>query len=192
MTIASHIPIRRPSVTSFHLKSSTRIALWFLLLTPGVLFHPATAAPRAVHTGSTLQTEYRNWMRWVPDSTPLSILSLPGTHDTMSRYGGPLAQTQSLPLAAQLRAGIRSIDIRARHIEDRFAIHHGIVFQQAMFGDVLNVCNDFLTENPTETILLWLSADGVPESVDNTRLYYETFQWYRDQSGLGGRIARNV
>jgi len=153
---------------------------------------PAVADSRAVHTGETAQSSYADWMRWVPDSTPLSVLSIPGTHDTMSRHGGPLVKTQSMPLKEQLKAGIRALDIRARHIEDRFAIHHGEVFQNAMFGDVLNICNDFLAENPTETILLWLSNAGVPDPVDNTRLYYETFQWYRDQSGLGGRIATTV
>ncbi len=172
--------------TRFHRASW---ALWIVvLILHGLFAHPVVAKPRAVHTGDTLQTPYPNWMRWVPDSTPLSVLSIPGTHDTMSHYGGPIAKTQSLPLAEQLRAGIRSIDIRTRHIEDRFAIHHGIVFQQAMFGDVLNICNDFLTANPTETILLWLAEDG-PDAVDCTRDYHETFEWYRDQSGLGGRIA---
>jgi 1-phosphatidylinositol phosphodiesterase len=131
-------------------------------------------------------------MRWVPDSTPLSLLSIPGTHDTMAHYGGPLAQTQSLPLRQQLRAGIRALDIRARHVQDRFSIYHGIIYQNAGFSAVLQACNEFLEQNPTETILLWLSADGVPEALDNTRSYYETFQWYRDQSGLGGRIATNV
>ncbi len=153
---------------------------------------PAVADSRAVHTGETAQSDYSDWMRWVPDSTPLTLLSVPGTHDTMSRYGGSLAKTQSMPLKEQLKAGIRALDIRARHIEDRFAIHHGTVFQEAMFGDVLNICNDFLSENPTESILLWLSDDGVPDPFGNTRRYYETFQWYRDESGLGGRIARTV
>lgn len=127
-------------------------------------------------------------MRWLPDSTPISVLSVPGTHDTMSFYGGPIAETQTLPLPEQLKAGIRTIDIRARHIDDRLAIHHGSVFQNAMFGDVLIACNAFLQQNPTETILLWLSDAGVPAAENVTRGYWDTFRWYRDESGLGGKI----
>lgn len=151
---------------------------------------PASAEPRAVHTGEDLQASFPNWMRWVPDSVPLSSLSIPGTHDSMAHYGGPLAQTQTMRLAQQLRAGIRTIDIRARHEQDTFVLYHGIVYQKAGFSDVLKACNAFLDQNPSETILLWLSADGVPTPVDLncTRQYYETFERYRDESGLGGRI----
>src|SRR5436190_2974939 len=170
----------------------TRMALCFVAIVNLLLVRPVSADSRAVHTGNTAQTDYSAWMRWVPDSTPLSLLSVPATHDTMAHYGGPLAQTQSLPLREQLKAGIRALDIRARHVQDRFSIYHGIIYQNAGFSDVLQDCNEFHEQNPSETILLWLSADGVPAAVDSTRTYYETFQWYRDQSGLGGRIASNV
>lgn len=151
---------------------------------------PARAESRAVHTGEAIQASFPAWMRWIPDSVPLSSLSIPGTHDTMSHYGGPLARTQTLRLAQQLRAGIRTIDIRARHEQDRFLLYHGAAYQKANFSDVLRACNAFLDENPSEMILLWLSADGVPSPVDldSTRTYYETFEWYRDVSGLGSRI----
>src|SRR6266540_4907287 len=107
------------------------LALCFFAIVNLLLVRPAGADSRAVHTGNTAQTDYSDWMRWVPDSTPLSILSIPGTHDTMAHYGGPLVQTQSLPLREQLRAGIRSLDIRARHVEDTFLIYHGFIYQNA-------------------------------------------------------------
>jgi 1-phosphatidylinositol phosphodiesterase len=129
-------------------------------------------------------------MRWVPDSVPLTLLSFPGTHDTMAFYGGPIAKTQSMPLYDQLRAGIRTLDIRARHDKDRFEIYHGIAYQNASFGDVLASCNAFLAQNPTETILLELSDAGVPAEKDCTRSYRETFEWYRDISLFGGRIFK--
>lgn len=150
----------------------------------------ALAEPLAVHTGDTPQTFYTNWMRWVPDSVPLTLLSVPGAHDTMAFYGGPIAKTQSMPLYDQLRAGIRTLDIRARHDKDRFEIYHGIVYQNASFGDVLASCNAFLAQNPSETILLELSDAGVPAEKDCTRSYRETFEWYRDISLFGGRIFK--
>ena len=84
-----------------------------------------------------------NWMSSLPDSRPLSQLSIPGTHDTMARYGGDIAQTQSMTLSMQLQAGVRALDIRCRHINNAFAIHHGLIYQNANFDDVLSVVRDF-------------------------------------------------
>lgn len=153
---------------------------------------PLFAEPLAVYTGNTAPTAYTNWMRWIPDETPLTVLSVPGTHDTMARFGGGIAETQSMTLYEQLRAGIRTIDIRARHIEDRFEIYHGPIHQNASFSDVLIACNTFLAQNPTETILLWLSDASTPGEKDCTRTYRETFLWYRDQSPYGQRIYKGA
>lgn len=166
-------------------RGSICLLLWGLALI-------GNADDRTWYTGSTAQTAYLNWMRWIPDSVPLSELSLPGTHDTMSRYGGGIAQTQTLPLGEQLKAGIRVLDIRARHDSDRFQIYHGPVHQKASFEEVLLTCNLFLTVNPSETILMYVGNDGVPDPINNTRSYTDTFKWYRDQSGLGFLIATNV
>lgn len=166
------------------------VLLLVAITIPGLVTE-ALAEPLAVHTGETPQTFYTNWMRWVPDSVPLTLLSVPGTHDTMALYGGPIAETQSMPLYDQLRAGIRTLDIRGRHVEDRFEIYHGIVYQNVSFGDVLASCNAFLGQNPTETIILWLSDAGVPAEKDCTRSYRETFEWYRDVSIVGGRIFKS-
>src|SRR5215510_7181398 len=162
--------------------------LWLIL----AAICPAARADdtRSYNRSSTIETSHPDWMRWVPDSKLLSELSLPGTHDTMARYGGDLVEAQSLPLRSQLDAGIRVIDIRCRHIEDVFAIHHGIVFQNAYFGnDVLQVCYEFLQDHPTETIIMRLGNAGVPDEKDCTRTYEETFLWYRDSITYGSCIA---
>lgn len=164
-----------------------------LLLTLSVLapFTARADATRSYNRNSTIEASHPDWMRWVPDSKRLSELSLPGTHDTMSRYGGDLVETQSLPLRSQLDAGIRVLDIRCRHIEDVFAIHHGVVFQNAYFGaDVLGVCYDFLQDHPTETIIMIMGGAGVPEAANCTRTYEETFVWYRDSTTYGSCLFR--
>src|SRR6266487_4141969 len=125
--------------------------LHLLVLTLSLLVPFAARADdtRSYNSADTVETSHPDWMRWVPDNKRLSELSLPGTHDTMALYGGGIAETQSLPLRAQLDAGIRVLDIRCRHIEDVFAIHHGVVFEHAYFGaDVLKVCYEFLQDNP--------------------------------------------
>ena len=83
--------------------------------------------------------KHANWMARLPDSHLLSQLSLPGTHDTCALYNGfsfGFAKCQAWALADQLNAGIRFIDIRCRHLGDRFAIYHGVIDQRISFDDV--------------------------------------------------------
>ena len=107
-----------------------------------------------------------DWMSRLHDDLRMSQLSLPGTHDSMSLFGGVIVQCQSASLENQLRAGIRAVDIRCRHRGDRFAIHHGMVFQNAYFDDVLTTVRHFLEENPSETIYMRIQQEY--SSVDTT------------------------
>lgn len=120
-----------------------------------------------------------NWMASIPDGSKLSTLSLPGTHDTMSFYGGDLVQTQSMSLYTQLESGIRVLDIRCRHINNDFLIHHGIVYQQANFDDVLRTVTTFLQNHPTETVLMRISGASTEEN--SNRTFEETFLAYRSK-----------
>ncbi|WP_433383155.1 phosphatidylinositol-specific phospholipase C [Actinoplanes sp. CA-142083] len=111
-----------------------------------------------------------DWMRALPDGTSLAKLSIPGTHETMAIHGGGWTQTQEdfgdsgATLAAQLDAGIRMIDIRARvNTGNTFTIHHGATYQNANFDDVLNRLGDFLGAHPGETIVLRLKQECTGE-----------------------------
>ncbi|MEU7904552.1 phosphatidylinositol-specific phospholipase C [Actinoplanes sp. NPDC049118] len=111
-----------------------------------------------------------DWMRSLPDSTRLSVLSIPGTHNSMSIHGGALTQTQEnfgdsgATLARQLEAGIRMIDIRARvNGGNTFTIHHGTFYQNANFTDVLNVLRTFLAAHPGETVVMRLKQECTGE-----------------------------
>jgi hypothetical protein len=126
-----------------------------LLLVP----QPAYAADTSYRTLSSASNP--DWMARLPAATSLAALSIPGTHETISIHGGDYTQTQENygdsggTLTAQLNAGIRAIDVRAR-INDgnTFTIHHGAVYQVANFDDVLNKLSAFLTAHPGETVLL--------------------------------------
>ncbi|HWR47487.1 MAG TPA: hypothetical protein VN327_07745, partial [Pseudonocardiaceae bacterium] len=67
-------------------------------------------------------------MRDIPGDTPVTELSIPGTHNS-GCIGGPfgLAQTQDLDLSDQLNAGIRFLDIRLAHYQDNLFVHHDVV-----------------------------------------------------------------
>jgi 1-phosphatidylinositol phosphodiesterase len=107
-----------------------------------------------------------DWMGRLAAARSLSTLSIPGSHETMAIHGGSLTQTQEDfgdsggTLAAQLTAGIRMIDIRARvNAGNSFTIHHGATYQNANFDDVLSKLSDFLGAHRGETVIMRLKQE---------------------------------
>lgn len=88
------------------------------------------------------------------DDQLLSEVTMPGTHNSMALYGGIYAECQSWSLASQLRAGVRFLDIRLRHVDGNLTLHHGVSYQRAHFGQVLEGVADFLQEHPSEAVLM--------------------------------------
>lgn len=115
----------------------------------------------------------KQWMKYVPDSTHLSHLSIPGSHDTMAYkistdalglipgYGifADVVKTQSMNLETQLNAGIRALDIRIGHNRDDFRIHHGDIDLNSNFYGTLTTINAFLDKYPSETVIMRLKRD---------------------------------
>lgn len=98
-------------------------------------------------------------MASIPDDQPLSEVTMPGTHNTMAIYGGVYAECQTWSLASQLRAGIRFLDIRLRHVKGNLTLHHGVSYQRGHFGHVLEGVVDFLREYPSETVLMRIKEE---------------------------------
>ncbi|MDI3388941.1 phosphatidylinositol-specific phospholipase C [Streptomyces sp. B-S-A8] len=114
----------------------------------GLLGYAGTAPAYARSPGT------QDWLAGLGDGTALRALTLPGTHDSGARFGGPWTECQNTTIAEQLNAGIRFLDVRCRAIDGSFAIHHGAFYQELMFGDVLIACRDFLAAHPSETVLM--------------------------------------
>ncbi|MDQ8704833.1 phosphatidylinositol-specific phospholipase C [Streptomyces sp. LHD-70] len=112
------------------------------------------AGTAAAHAGSATALVAQGWMAGLADGAALSSLTIPGTHDSGARFGGPWTECQNTTIAEQLNSGIRFLDVRCRAIEGSFAIHHGAFYQELMFGDVLIACRDFLAAHPSETVLM--------------------------------------
>ena len=116
------------------------------------------------------KTSNPDWMAAIKDETRISMLSIPGTHETMALYGvvplppgfppvfppldfaNDMVICQSMSLDSQLISGVRVLDIRCRHMNDVFLIYHGKFFQLAGFDDVLNTVATFLEAHPCETV----------------------------------------
>lgn len=156
------------------LKSSLKVSLISLILIfSSIEVSHAHRHHSYAHDGGR-QANNPGWMTSLKNDVLLSQLSIPGTHDTMSFYGGPYVQTQSMALTFQLESGIRVLDIRCRHVRDRFAIVHGSVHQNAWFNQVLDMVVDFLEKNRGETVLMRVKKEG--EDQANTRSFETTFR----------------
>ncbi|KAG8983466.1 hypothetical protein FRB90_006011 [Tulasnella sp. 427] len=79
-----------------------------------------------------------SYLKDIPDSTHLSNILLPGTHDSMAVYGFPFAQCQRQPLLTQLQSGVRVIDVRLAIVNGTtLTSYHGIISQKTLFSDIL-------------------------------------------------------
>jgi 1-phosphatidylinositol phosphodiesterase len=135
------------------------------------------SAPLTV-SAADLDTGLADWMSLVDDTTPITDMTIPGTHDSGAMYEpfSGTAKTQDLGITEQLNIGVRYLDIRLRHYQDSLVVHHGSIYQHLNFDDVLIEATAFLAEHPTETIFMQVSEEY--EAYNNTRTFEETFVTY--------------
>ena len=170
-------------VTSFSLSLntlfSTALFLWAILflsraghgdeVSQGVSFQPSPVV-ETIELG-------QDWMKRVPGKTLLTELSIPGTHDSCALLNGfsfGFAKCQEWSLDFQMKAGVRYLDIRCRHLRDQFSIYHGVIDQKISFSRVVLTCLQFLDEHPGECLIMSIKEESSAEG--NTRSFVETFQ----------------
>jgi 1-phosphatidylinositol phosphodiesterase len=134
-----------------------------------------------------------NWMSSVDGSKRVSELSIPGTHDSASRYIDPTEHhldlsprltTQTAGIREQLDSGIRFLDIRVGYTDNAFKLYHEDVYLNLAFGPVRDVCKDFLDAHPGETIILSLKKESQAptDGNDNNVTFQDRFSAYVDQN----------
>ena len=74
----------------------------------------------------------------------------------------------------QLRAGLRFLDIRCRHVRNELPIYHMEAYQMASLHDVLWDCRDFLEQHQSEFLLMRLQEEYIPEG--NTQTFSTTLE----------------
>ncbi|MDN3578353.1 hypothetical protein QWZ03_16410 [Chitinimonas viridis] len=132
-----------------------------------------------------------DWMSRLPDATPISQLSVLGTHDTptwdvIDFNWIHIAKTQSMDIQRQLQAGVRAFDIRCQHKNNRCALRHGRYDLNKDLSEILDATTDFLSRNRGETIFMVMNnpngngSDGsptgnTPADRDFTEAFYETY-----------------
>ena len=112
------------------------------------------------------------WMKYVDGNKYLDELSIPGTHDSSTcsvdndtEPQTSLAKCQQDYIPTQLLEGIRYFDIRLGKNNDKGdpGIDHGICYLLKKDGgfihlsDVIGYFNTFLSENPTEALIMLVS-----------------------------------
>lgn len=126
-----------------------------------------------------------SWMGLVADAKKLSELSIPGTHDSASRYiDSTRLTTQTAGIRDQLDAGIRFLDIRVGYTNDRFLLYHEKTYLNLRFGPLRDICSAFLKAHPRETIIMSLKKeDDAPSSGNKKNVSFQArFQQYVDES----------
>ncbi|KAJ7673744.1 1-phosphatidylinositol phosphodiesterase [Mycena polygramma] len=175
-----------------------------LLLVPAICAEPLPERDQLVRRADpsyrTLSTASNpDWMLKVSDGTSLASISIPGTHESMALFGGDLTQCQENfgasadTLTAQLNAGIRFFDIRLRiETDNKFTVHHGAIYQNANFDDVLNKIDAFLGAHSAETVLMRVKQECTGEigsctDVSGQASFVDIFDMYARNSPAAQR-----
>ncbi|PWN38596.1 PLC-like phosphodiesterase, partial [Meira miltonrushii] len=127
-----------------------------------------------------------SFLSTLPDSSLLSQLCLPGTHESLARYGWPISTCQSMQstVQQQLQDGIRYLDIRlvpkGEPGQVRLLAYHGITDERIEMGAVLSQCWQFLQSQSgkRETIIMSIKQ----ESGDQDTFIRTLFDTYVDQT----------
>lgn len=135
-----------------------------------------TVAPTP-HLAIFSSASLSSWMAHLRNNLPLSMLSIPGTHNSPTAHTAlPSVRCQAVGVRAQLDAGVRFLDVRVSvsRRSDTLALVHSI-FPVALAGShshhtlahlLTHDIYAFLDANPTETVLLSLKREGTGKGDD--------------------------
>lgn len=117
------------------------------------------------------------WMKELRDETPLSALSMPGTHNSPTCHRAlPSIRCQAVSPREQLDNGVRFFDLRvqpenpADASSDKLILVHSVfpisLTGTKYFRDLYNDILDFLSKNPSETLIISLKREGTGNATD--------------------------
>jgi 1-phosphatidylinositol phosphodiesterase len=161
---------------------------------------PAAMLGRPVVAGADEPAiDLPRWMARLSDDTPLSAITIPGTHDSGARFGGgaPVVdfvtalwvQAQNWTVTQQLNGGVRFLDVRCHAEPDgTLRIHHLFVDEQLSLTDVLRECIVFLAANPSEALLMRVQQEA---STTPEPQFVAAFDRHVREADAGDRLYRD-
>jgi 1-phosphatidylinositol phosphodiesterase len=118
-----------------------------------------------------------NWMSAIDDRTNITNMAIPGTHDSGAfEYclAAPATQAHedTRNIRNQLDIGVRSLDIRCGQNtgwlrDNDYYIYHGPFGFNTTIKSVITTVADFLTDNPTEFVILVLKQENGSVDISN-------------------------
>lgn len=151
-----------------------QILIWLIaiLLLIAAAFY---VIPLTEHADDAKTDGSESWMAGLSDDLYLSEITIPGTHDSATKYVqlAFFSKCQSKTIGEQLQSGYRYLDIRLGADGDLLKLMHGFTSckigalpwsQTRYLEDVLSDCYAFLDANPTETILFAVKQEHGDET----------------------------
>lgn len=137
----------------------------------------AVYLPKASHLSLFSSSKLESWMGKLKNETPLSALSIPGTHNSPTHHTAlPSVRCQSVGVKEQLINGVRFLDIRVQPENPDNASKDGLILVHSAFPvsltgskylrGLIDHVFAFLDANPTETIIISLKREGVGKATD--------------------------
>ncbi|KAL1885329.1 hypothetical protein Cpir12675_007002 [Ceratocystis pirilliformis] len=135
--------------------------------------------------------QYADWMDLIKDDTPLSSLSIPGTHNSMTdKLDNSLLQGQNTPLAQQLTGGIRYIDVSLQNTDKNLLVYHGNSKTGYNFEEVLTTIYDFLDQHRREAVIIRIQKSTL---LNRSQTFTDLLRGYLGPgTPIGDRAARYV
>lgn len=164
----------------------------YRLDTPCSTYHsttltPLTSNPHFKYTaiylpGPSYLTLYSSanlqaWMQELSDETPLSALSIPGTHNSPTCHRAlPSVRCQAHSPREQLENGVRFFDIRVQPESPQDPTKNGLILVHSVFPislsgtkyfrSLIDDIYDFLDKNPSETLIVSIKREGAGNATD--------------------------
>lgn len=119
------------------------------------------------------------WMHELRDEWPLTVLSIPGTHNSPTRHTAlPSVRCQAVGVPEQLQNGVRFLDIRVSANTDDHVltlVHSAFPISltgSKYFADMLEEIYTFLDQNSSETIIMSVKREGTGKGNDGQMGHY--------------------
>ena len=134
--------------------------------------------PEHHHLAVFYRSNIASWMDMLKDETPLSALSIPGTHNSPTHHRAlPSVRCQVVPVREQLKQGVRFLDIRVQPENPLQPEKDGLVLVHSVFPisltgpkyfrKLVNEVIEFLEQNPRETVIMSIKREGTGDSTDD-------------------------
>lgn len=150
--------------------------------------------PKSSYLAIFSSAKLESWMGNFKDQTPLSALSIPGTHNSPTCYTAlPSVRCQAVGVKEQLDNGVRFLDLRVQPEDPENPEKDGLVLVHSAFPisltgskyfrDVVNTVIEFLNANRSETVIVSVKREGTGKSTDQQLSKILHDHYYSKDSG---------